>query len=150
MSIVKQAIDFDQVASKESLKNALLNLDIQERNIVLAEKVYNTTKIKFEQGLGSSFEVLQADADFQQAQSNYFQAPLQRNHRPHWLPAFAGQTTITKIIKRKMKHFMYNHMFAVLLTGLLLASCGNAKKDGEGNLNDKKAKLEKLKKEQKT
>src|SRR5688500_18210867 len=47
-----------------------------------------------------------------------------------------------------MKHFMYNHMFAVLLTGLLLASCGNAKKDGEGNLNDKKAKLEALKKEQ--
>lgn len=74
IEFVKQVIDFDQVASKESLKNALLNLDIQERNITLAEKVYNTTKIKFEQGLGSSFEVLQADADFQQAQSNYFQA----------------------------------------------------------------------------
>ena len=43
---------------------------------------------------------------------------------------------------------MYNYMFAVLLTGLVLASCGNAKKDGEGNLNDKKAKLEALKKEQ--
>ena len=71
---VKEAIDFDQVASKESLKNALLNLDIQERNMALAQKVYNTTKIKFEQGLGSSFEVLQADTDFQQAQSNYFQA----------------------------------------------------------------------------
>lgn len=71
---VKQAIDFDQVVSKESLKNALLNLDMQDRNMALAEKVYNTTKIKFEQGLGSSFEVLQADSDFQLAQSNFFQA----------------------------------------------------------------------------
>lgn len=74
IEFLKKAIDFDQVASKESLKNALLNLDIQDRNIALAERVYNTTKIKFERGLGSSFEVLQADADFQQAQSNYFQA----------------------------------------------------------------------------
>ena len=74
IEFARQAIDFDQVASKESLKNALLNLDIQDRNMALAERVYNTTKIKFEQGLGSSFEVLQADADFQQAQSNYFNA----------------------------------------------------------------------------
>jgi outer membrane protein len=71
---VKQAIDFEQVVTRESLKNALLNLDTQERNMALAERVYNTTKKKFEQGLGSSFEVLQSDADFQTAQSNYFNA----------------------------------------------------------------------------
>jgi outer membrane protein TolC len=56
------------------MRNALLNLDIQERNLELAQKVYNTTKLKFEQGLGSSFEVLQADTDYQTAQSNYFNA----------------------------------------------------------------------------
>jgi len=71
---VKEAIDLEQVITKESLKNALLNLDMQERNMELAEKVYNTTKIKFEQGVGSSFEVLQADADYQTAPSNYFTA----------------------------------------------------------------------------
>jgi outer membrane protein len=71
---VKQAIDFEQFATRESLKNSLLNLDAQQRNMALAEKVYNTTKIKFENGLGSSFEVLQADNDFQQAQANYFSA----------------------------------------------------------------------------
>ena len=43
---------------------------------------------------------------------------------------------------------MYNHIFGLLLTGLLLASCGNTKKGEEGNLNDKKAKLEELKKQQ--
>lgn len=71
---LKQAIDFEQVATKETLKNSLLNLDVQNRNLALAQKVYNATKLKFEQGLGSSFEVLQADTDYQTAQSNYFNA----------------------------------------------------------------------------
>jgi outer membrane protein TolC len=71
---VKQAIDFEQVVTKESLKTALFNLDIQERNLDLAQRVYNATKLKFEQGLGSSFEVLQADTDYQTAQANYFNA----------------------------------------------------------------------------
>jgi outer membrane protein len=71
---VKQVIDLQQTITKTSLTSALINLDIQERNQQLAERVYATTKKKFEQGLGSSFEVLQADADFQLAQSNYFNA----------------------------------------------------------------------------
>jgi len=71
---VKQAIDFEQSITKESLKSALANLDLQERNLELAERVYNTTKKKFEQGLGSSFEVLQANIDYQTAQANYFYA----------------------------------------------------------------------------
>jgi outer membrane protein len=71
---VKQVIDLQQTISRESLKSALFNLDIQERNLELALKVYNTTKLKFEQGLGSSFEVLQSDTDYQQAQNNYFNA----------------------------------------------------------------------------
>ncbi len=69
---LKQVIDLQQTVSKESLKNALLNLDAQQRNVQLAENVYNTTKKKFEAGIGSSFEVLQADNDWQTAQSNYF------------------------------------------------------------------------------
>lgn len=77
INYVKQAVDFDQVVSKQSLQNALENLDIQVRNRALAEKVYNTTKLKFEEGLGSSFEVLQADNDLQTAQANYFQALYQ-------------------------------------------------------------------------
>jgi outer membrane protein len=56
------------------LRNALASLDVQERNMKLAEKVFLTTKKKYEQGLGSSFEILQADQEFQLAQGNYFQA----------------------------------------------------------------------------
>jgi outer membrane protein TolC len=73
-TLAKQGIDLQQTITREVLKNALLNLDSQERNMKLAETVYNTTKKKFEVGLGSSFEVLQSDADWQQAQANYFNA----------------------------------------------------------------------------
>jgi outer membrane protein TolC len=65
----KQGIDLQQTITRESLRSAVINLDTQERNLELALRVYNTTKKKFEQGLGSSFEVLQADADYQLAQS---------------------------------------------------------------------------------
>jgi outer membrane protein TolC len=70
----KKGIDFEINASKGTLNTALLNLDVQEDNMQLAEKVYNTVKKKYEQGLGSSFEVLQSDNEMQQAQSNYFKA----------------------------------------------------------------------------
>jgi outer membrane protein TolC len=74
IDLARQGIDFEQVITRESLKNALRNLDIQEQNQQLAQRVYNTTKLKFEEGLGSSFEVLQADQDYQTAQANYFNA----------------------------------------------------------------------------
>lgn len=71
---LKQVIDLQQVMNKESLKTAILNLDEQQRNIELAEKVYNTTKKKFEEGVGNSFDIIQAENDLQTSQSNYFQA----------------------------------------------------------------------------
>jgi membrane fusion protein (multidrug efflux system) len=43
---------------------------------------------------------------------------------------------------------MQKTIYGLLLTGIFLASCGNAKKGTEGDLNDKKAQLEKLKKQQ--
>lgn len=71
---LKRAIDLQQVSTFQGLKNALANLDIQTRNLKLAEDVYNSTKLKFEQGLGSSFEILQAETSFEDSESNYFQA----------------------------------------------------------------------------
>ncbi|HLF46777.1 MAG TPA: TolC family protein [Chitinophagaceae bacterium] len=71
---VKKGIDLERTVAKNSLSSAILNMDAQEKNMELAEKVYNTVKKKYEQGVGSSFEVLQADTEMQQAQSNYFKA----------------------------------------------------------------------------
>lgn len=69
---VKQVIDLEQTFTRESLLTALSNLDIQERNLELAQRVYNTTRIKFEQGLASNSEVILAQQDVITSQSNYF------------------------------------------------------------------------------
>ncbi len=71
---VKNAIDMEQSIASSSLKNALLNLESQNGNVELAEKVFNTTKKKYEAGLGSSFELLQSDTELQRAQGAYFQS----------------------------------------------------------------------------
>jgi outer membrane protein TolC len=70
----KKGIDLEITVAKNTLTNAILNLDVQEENMKLAEKVYNTEKKKYEAGLGSSFAILQSDTDLQQAQSNYFKS----------------------------------------------------------------------------
>jgi len=69
-----KGIDLERTIAKNTLANAILTMDAQESNMQLAERVYNTVKKKYEQGVGSSFEILQADTDFQQAQSNYFRS----------------------------------------------------------------------------
>ena len=70
----KKGIDMEKTIAKNTLLNAIVNMDVQEENMQLAEKVYNTEKKKYEAGLGSSFAILQSDTDLQQAQSNYFKA----------------------------------------------------------------------------
>jgi outer membrane protein len=70
----KQVVDLQVAAARTQLTNAISALNIQEENKLLAEKVFETTKIKYEKGLGSSFEVLQAETSLQDALNNYFQA----------------------------------------------------------------------------
>ena len=40
----------------------------------LAERVYNVTKIKYQQGVGANLDVIEADRDFKEAQVNYYRA----------------------------------------------------------------------------
>ncbi|MBK8698748.1 MAG: TolC family protein [Saprospiraceae bacterium] len=74
MSMVKRMIDLEQDVARKSLNNALLNLEVQQRNTALAQSVFDATRKKYEAGLGSSFELLQADTELQRSQGNYFQA----------------------------------------------------------------------------
>lgn len=71
---VKQMIDHDVSNARIKMKNALLTMDNQKQNIVLAEKVYNTTKKKYEQGLGDNQEIYTAQTELKVAQTNYYSA----------------------------------------------------------------------------
>jgi outer membrane protein len=71
---LKIRIDNDVKSSQLRFTAALATLDFQKKNMDLAEKVYNQTRKKFEQGLGSNTEITTAFADERTAQANYFNA----------------------------------------------------------------------------
>lgn len=70
----QQAVDLEFTIASTNLKNALLNMDAQKKNMELAEKVFQTTRKKYEQGLGSTFELLLTDTEWQRAQGSYFES----------------------------------------------------------------------------
>lgn len=69
---LKQSIDNDVAQARINMKSALLTMDAQKKNIDLAEEVYNSTKLKYEQGVGSNQEISTAQADLVTAQNNYY------------------------------------------------------------------------------
>ena len=46
----------------------------QEENQKLAENIARVTKIKYEQGVGSNIEVIDAESSLKEAQINYYNA----------------------------------------------------------------------------
>ena len=69
---LKASIDNDVTQSRINMKSALLTMDSQKKNIELAQQVYNATKLKYEQGLGSNQEINTAQTDLVTAQNNYY------------------------------------------------------------------------------
>lgn len=49
-------------------------MDNQKQNMELAEQVFNTTRKKYEQGLGSNQEIYNAQTELKVAQNNYYSA----------------------------------------------------------------------------
>ncbi len=66
------SIENDVKQARILMKSALSTMDAQKRNIDLAQQVYNTTKLKYEQGLGSNQEISTAQTDLITAQNNYY------------------------------------------------------------------------------
>ena len=69
---LKLSIDNDVEQSRLKMRNALATMESQKRNIQLAEQVYATTKLKYEQGLGSNQEIYNAQTELRVAQNNYY------------------------------------------------------------------------------
>jgi outer membrane protein len=69
-----QNIDFDVNSARIKMKSAIATIDNQKQNVTLAEKVFNTTKKKYEAGLGSNQEIYTAQTELKVAQTNYYSA----------------------------------------------------------------------------
>lgn len=70
----QENIDNEVTASRLNMTTAMQTIDNQRQNVTLAEKVYNTTKLKYEQGLGDNQEIYTAQAELKVAQNNYYGA----------------------------------------------------------------------------
>lgn len=72
LEMLKLNIDNDVTQARINMKSAILTMDAQRKNIELAEQVYQTTKLKYEQGVGSNQEISSAQTDLVTAQNNYY------------------------------------------------------------------------------
>lgn len=71
---LESGIDLEIKQASINYENALKSLTAQQQNTELAGKVARITKIKYEQGVGSNIEVIDAEDSLRQAQTNYYNA----------------------------------------------------------------------------
>ena len=74
MNFMQKSIDLEIASTTTLLKNTSQTLSIQKKNIETAQEVYRVTKLKQEQGVGSTLEMVTAETALKEAQTNYFNA----------------------------------------------------------------------------
>lgn len=71
-SYLKNSINLEVEQARVRLENAVNDFRAQQDNMDLSEEVYNVTKIKYQAGLGSNLELIEADAGFKSAQNRFY------------------------------------------------------------------------------
>lgn len=74
MTMAENSIDLEIRQSHINMNSAIENMNAQKENMALAQEVYDVTKIKYEEGIGSNSEVLDADTSLKESQTNYYSA----------------------------------------------------------------------------
>lgn len=71
---LRKAIDMESTQAVLNMRSNLAALDAQQKNMELATDVAGVAKKKYDEGVGSNIEVIQAEGDLKTAQTNYFSA----------------------------------------------------------------------------
>jgi outer membrane protein TolC len=71
---LRNGINLEVEQSQTAYRNSLRSLENQKRTMELAQEVLRVTKIKYEQGVGSSLEVTTAEISLKESQNNYIKA----------------------------------------------------------------------------
>lgn len=74
IEMMEDVIDLQLQQTKLVMDNNIQNIKSQKRNLDLAEQVINQTKIKYQEGVGTNLEVVDAENSFKTAQTNYYDA----------------------------------------------------------------------------
>jgi outer membrane protein TolC len=68
------AIELEGTSAAINYNNAVASLQTQKRNLDLAQNIYNVSQKKYEQGVGSNLEVINAQTSLKESETNYFNA----------------------------------------------------------------------------
>ncbi len=71
---LEHAYDLELATARKQYANASARIRNEEGNLQLAQRIYDTTQTKFQAGVGSSFEVTQAQANLYQSQAQLMEA----------------------------------------------------------------------------
>ncbi len=71
---LERAITLEVQNARTDYISAIERWQSQQKNVELAERIYETTQIKYREGVGSSIEINQAEQSLFDSQSNYIQA----------------------------------------------------------------------------
>jgi outer membrane protein len=74
LKLTEQSIDLQLNQYSINLTNALQQLESQKQNMTLAEDIARVSKIKYQEGVGTNLEVINAETDLRTAQTNYYAA----------------------------------------------------------------------------
>ena len=69
-----RVVNLQVAQSQTTLQNSIDKLKFQEENMELAQEIFRVTKIKYEEGVGSNLEVVEAETAYKEAQTNYYSA----------------------------------------------------------------------------
>lgn len=72
--LLESSIELEAKQASTTFENAIKSLSSQKENMSLASNVARITKIKYEQGVGSNIEVIDAETSLREAQTNYYNA----------------------------------------------------------------------------
>lgn len=71
---LRNNIDLEISEAQFVLRNNMEILEVQKENRQLAQDVFDVTKIKYQQGIGSNLEVVEAETALKEAETNYYSA----------------------------------------------------------------------------
>lgn len=71
---LQNAINLEISQNQKTYSNSLQSVENQKRNLSLAQEILRVSRIKYEQGVGSSLEVTSAETSLKEAQNNYITA----------------------------------------------------------------------------
>jgi outer membrane protein TolC len=78
------------------------NLEAQDRNILLAQKAYDISNLRYKEGTGNQLEIENADMALRQAKTNRLQSVYQ------YITAFAELENLSGVLENKYRRIKIN------------------------------------------